>query len=603
MKNLFVRQNWSFLILSGFLFFSLFNPWFKKYDYGAGWPLVLLLCVLILGIAILEWSKKQEKVFGEKVFLGIFGVSFLLSFIFSETRNLGFSELMAYLSVICAYLIFAYQEISWKEKFFKFISVTGGLAVFLGYIFYFAEPENRMFGVFFNIQYHANVWPNAFALFILMAWPVILLSFNNKWVKAGLIGFVLSGLLLTYSRGALIAFGGEVVLLGIYFLRRMNFKLIGFVLISGFLALVLFFGANYLRSLKYEVIDVKERIQFENNEGLTSKEERKDFWKGAAEMALEKPLFGYGPFSFRQVYNGKQENLLGNSDHPHNIFLKIAAENGVFALVGFVGFLAAVFFTVLKRFSKLDGKKRDLVFVLAVAVAGAFAHNLIDYNFNFIANLLLIFIFLALIRSICVERNLGKGGATNLIFATIIALIALYEGALLFWNVLDYSLFPRNYYLSQSQEALLENDFSKAIAEASKQISFNNYDSDAYHVRGLAECRNGQIEACRADLVKAIDLNPLNNLAYYRDYIGTITVNYNETDQRIVAKAFSLIKEYFVLVEKNVHFTAYTPNVEAAADLGYLLIPYLDNTDGPMILQGINKMTQTANDLRSKKSF
>lgn len=602
-------MQFSFWTLNSFLVFSLFNPWFKKYDYGAGWPLVLLLGVFLLVIAVLEFRAAREKVLWEKIFLGIFGVSFLFSFIFSETRNLGFSELMAYLSVICAYLIFAYREIPWRDKFLQFIGVASVAAVFLGYIFYFTEPENRMFGTFFNLQYHANVWPNAFALFLLMSWPVLLL-FKNKWLRSLAIAFVLSGLLLTYSRGALIAFGGEVVLLGVYFFRRVDWKMAGLSLLTGVFAVSFFLGANFLRSLKYEVIDVQERVQFENNEGVTSKQERKDFWKGAVEMALEKPVFGYGPFSFRQVYNGKQTTMLANSDHPHNIFLKIAAENGLIALGGFLGFLAVLFVTVAKRFSKLKRDEKDLVFILGTAIAGAFAHNLIDYNFNFIANLLLLFLFMAFVRSIVIGKTKVKKDYANVILAIFVALVSLYEGTLLFMDQLVYgksflenSFFPRNYYLSQTEEAIAYNDYDGAVNSASIQIALNSYDSEAYYLRGLAHCRSAKVDICRIDFLKAIELNPLNNFSYYREYIATIRENYDQNDKIIVAQAIRMLKDYFHLVEKNVHFTAYTPNVESAADLGYLLIPYLDSIDARFIFEEVEKMKKTAERLRSAKSF
>lgn len=595
-------MQFSFWILNSFLVFSLFNPWFKKYDYGAGWPLVLLLAVLLLVIAVLEFRAAREKVLWEKIFLGIFGVSFLFSFVFSETRNLGFSELMAYLTAICAYLIFAYGEIRWRDKFLKFIGVVSVAAVFLGYIFYFTEPENRMFGTFFNIQYHANVWPNAFALFILMSWPVLLL-FKNKWLRSFAIAFVLSGLLLTYSRGALIAFGGEVVLLGVYFLRRMDWKTVGWSLLTGVLAVSFFLGANFLRSLKYEVIDVEERVQFENSEGLTSKQERKDFWKGAAEMALEKPVFGYGPFSFRQVYNGKQTTMLANSDHPHNIFLKIAAENGFIALGGFLGFLVVLFVTVAKRFSGMERRERDLVFILGTAIAGAFAHNLIDYNFNFIANLLLLFLFLAFIRSIVSSVGKESKNYAPVAISILLAVIALYEGALLFTNALETSFFPRNYYLNQANEHLSERNYPGVVEMANRQIDLNSYDSEAYLVRGIAYFEMGQTDFGRADLEKAIAMNPLNNLNYYKNYISYASQDFAPEDLILIQKAAEILKAYFELVEKNVHFTAYTPNVEAARDLAYLIIPYLDPAESRMILEGVSKMLATAERLRSLKSF
>ena len=56
-----IKDNLSFIILSSFWLFALINPVFKKYDYGAGFPLVLLLGVIVLVLIYLEFKEKREK--------------------------------------------------------------------------------------------------------------------------------------------------------------------------------------------------------------------------------------------------------------------------------------------------------------------------------------------------------------------------------------------------------------------------------------------------------------------------------------------------------------------------------------------------------------
>jgi hypothetical protein len=79
-------KNFSFYLLVFVLLATLFNPVFNKYDYGAGFPMVLLFGVLLLPMAIYELRKKREWNLWEVLFLGIFCVFVVLSFVFSETK-------------------------------------------------------------------------------------------------------------------------------------------------------------------------------------------------------------------------------------------------------------------------------------------------------------------------------------------------------------------------------------------------------------------------------------------------------------------------------------------------------------------------------------
>ncbi|MBD3360661.1 hypothetical protein GF366_02550 [Candidatus Peregrinibacteria bacterium] len=608
----FLRENVSYVVLSAFFLFALLNPIFKKYDYGGGFPLILAFCVLLAVIAFFEFRKKREIAFAEKVFLLVFTLFVVLSFVFSQTKNLGFSEVLAFSSMVPFYFIFAHKKNKWAGNFLRIVGIGTILAVLLGYFLYFSQPEVRMVGSFFNIQYHAHVWPNAFALLLLMAWPVYLLfvTKNTKWQAALVIGFLFSALLLTFSRGALIALLGQVLLLLIYFAKRIRWETVFLIFLTLLTALFFFYGSNSIRAVSHEVLDVKERVTFDNEESLTSKQERVDFWVGAVELALKKPVFGWGPYSFRHAYNVRQETLLGSADHPHNVFLKIAAENGLIALGAFLAFLLAVFLTVLKRFPGLSKARKDTVFILGVSVLGAFAHNLIDYNLNFTANLLLIFILIIFIRSLVVKRFIKlRNAVCGLILALFAGIFSLYEGTLLVLSevldesYLEYSFFPRNYYLNSADTATQNGRFDKAVDYIETEISLNPLDSRAWHLYGVVNCQKGNMSACMGNFEKAILLNPMNDFGYYRDYFRAVQNFPDENIDKYLEKVLPMLETYFEYVENNVHFTAYTSNVEAAAGLVEELSPFISKEKAEELRIKKEKMLKTAEKMRSEKTF
>lgn len=616
-------KNFSFYVLVFVLLTTLFNPVFNKYDYGAGFPMVLLFGVLLLPMAIYELRKKREWNLYEALFLGIFCTFVIVSFAFSQTKNFGFSEVLAYLSAVLLYLIYSNIKIGFSDKFLKVVMWFAVFSVFLGYIFYFTRAEVRMFGPFFNILDNSNVWPNAFALFLLMTWPLIAVVNKKIDLKfAALCGFVLSGLLLTFSRGALIAFAGQIVVLFIYYFKRIEVKKVAYILLAGVFAVGLFYGANYLRSLKNEVIDVEKRLVFATTDSSTSVTERTDFWKGSLELIREKPLFGWGPFSFRNAYNPIQKTLLANADHPHNIFLKIGVENGLIALFGFVGFLITLCVLFVRRVfgkdkAKMSVLKKDVLFVLFVSVLGGFAHNLIDYNFNFLQNLILLFLFMAFIRSMLIKKESSHSSYYKffvICFAVVVCAVSLYEGSVLaiekLYNpaVLEYSLFPRNYFLTSGDIALQQKDFKSATKFIDKELSLNPLDSQAYYLKGAMYCNKKNPEAnlasCKENLRKAINANPMNDFIYYRDFIRTLDPpTINRADEAIVHNAGELIMMYFDMVDKNVHFTAYTKNVEVAAETVDWLLLYLRPPYDNVFKVLRDGMVEKAKKLREEKKY
>jgi O-antigen ligase len=80
-----------------------------------------------------------------------------------------------------------------------------------------------------------------------------------------------------------------------------------------------------------KIIPNMERFSLKNAKDL-SVIGRLDLYSTAWQLFKSKPLFGIGTGGFR----------LGEHQYPHNIFLEIAAENGLFGLIIFFGFLFAI---------------------------------------------------------------------------------------------------------------------------------------------------------------------------------------------------------------------------------------------------------------------
>jgi len=630
MKNILknVRENLSLWILGIFFVVDLFNPVFKKYDYGAEYPLVLAFGVLLAIMAFVEWKKEREQVSWEKIFILGFGLLTVLSFAFSQTRNIGFSEVLAFLEVIVLYLVFANQKLEWKEKFLRIVKMSALLAVIMGFLIYFMLEEVRMFGPFFNILRNGNVWPNAFALFLLMTWPIFLLGDYlqaSKW-RIVILTFVIAALLLTFSRGAALVFVGQAVLLAIYFYRRIKLKQLLTAIVVIVAAIGIFFASNYLRGFEHKVINVEQRVTFGNDESVTSKQERMEFWKAAVKLAFEKPLFGWGPFSFRYVYNPVQKTFLANSDHPHNIFLKIAVENGIPAMICFIGFLITILITVIKRFKTLDQKSKDFIFILGLAVIGEIMHDMIDYNFNFFANLLLLFVYLIFIRSAIVKKTDEGKNYAPVIFATVIALIAVWEVTFLFLShfmhnekALDHSLYPRDHFQALAKDQIAVKNFEDAQANLDYDLKINTQDAEAWYLKTSMDCGDEYIlnnaNDCEKDVLMALKLDPMNEFKYYLEYFKQVFNGKVEVGdfKYLLKKTLNLLDEYVKYVDMNVHYTAYTTNVETAAELIDLIAakslsnpPLFDKEDLAKIKDLQAKkitMLKRMRELRSQRTF
>ena len=116
------------------------------------------------------------------------------------------------------------------------------------------------------------------------------------------------------------------------------------------------------------------------------------WWKAAAGMMADKPLFGVGPGNFGQALANYKAGTL-NSLYAHNLFLQLGAESGIMALVLFLWFLSRVIL-----------RKANLNKPVFYGITAVLVQNMADYNLCIPANSIL---FWAMLGILCGENPGG----------------------------------------------------------------------------------------------------------------------------------------------------------------------------------------------------
>lgn len=141
-------------------------------------------------------------------------------------------------------------------------------------------------------------------------------------------------------------------------------------------------------------------------ENITQLSDRDIIWKGAAEILFERPVLGFGPRTFHEIFPFTDQFADKAIGGWHNDFLQIYFESGLLGLISLIGLLIVLFVVSIKqiRDKKIDADLRNLSASILVAVIGL---TLSAVTAGFITSVVLsiVFIFLISILSrIEVER-------------------------------------------------------------------------------------------------------------------------------------------------------------------------------------------------------
>lgn len=523
-----------------------------------------------------------------------------VALIASSTRNYGLDELLRTGSLSLIFLWACrhrYRE-AFMRRFFTAVAAVTAAACAIGAAVYLLQPVNRFVGTFFDARFHTDYWPNAWAEYLLIAWPLILgamLVARNRVAKIVLLaslGAALGAIALSYSRGAVVALIGQaVVLVIVATLHRKHIQwrsAIIRVLVAVAIAMLAFIASNALRAEFHDVQDVSDKITFTADEGTSSVDERRQFWEQSLHLALLRPITGWGPYSFRFVQPRLQEHVLATSDHPHNVFLKLAMEQGIPAALIFGAFLLFLLVPQVIFFVRHDSLSPDhwLRALALVAALGVIAHNLIDYNLQFVGVVAPLFILLGCIAQTRVHKPSRRANAkrgVEIVTAICLLVIALSEGrylvlssigrhaetagnydlALKQYERAENEIFSRDMYLSEAAILARRSQNEGARASLQKYLALNAEDARAWKMLGdISLAESDAVEAQNA-YMQAMLLGGMNDLSITHGLLrslllkggsGATFVVKEDVDRRLVAFADG--------IERNAHFIALSHNVE-----------------------------------------
>ncbi len=584
----------------------------------------------------------------------------IASYAFSETKNYGVDEIFRSAGYMFIFLSIARRQIEGEQtllekKFPLVITFSTIVAICIGIGVYVFQPVNRFVGTFFDYRFHTDYWPNAWAEYLLLAWPLIVLcawrhssSFCQK-VLPLILGVVLSALMLSYSRGAMIAFVMQLLLLGALFgttmMRDIRYRrtwaattisILKRAAVAVVIAIILFFSINALRQTRFDVQSVTQKVTFTAAEGRSSVDERAQFWDQAIAFIKERPVFGWGPYSFRFIQPKKMENVLATSDHPHNVFLKIAMERGIPGMILYMSIFGVVLGVALFSFfhaRKATSVDNDMqIAMMIVAVSGVVLHNMIDFNLQFVSisfgTIMCLGFLVAPAKSVIgdaaltfrrwrIRKNLSK---LDCIFATFILLALLWEGAFLvtsslgrhamsagnaeealkWFNRSHGELMTRDLYLSEAQLYMDQKNYAAAENALNRYASMNDEDPRVWKMRGDLYLRTGEADKALSNLETAYAKGKFVDAGIMHLLLEAIRRTRKEVEYSSRKYEFdSIFSDYADAIEQNTHFIALSQNVEELQDIAQLL-SLLYPGDGQRYKAIARKAMQHANEEREK---
>ncbi len=266
-----------------------------------------------------------------------------------------------------------------------------------GVQFFFSETGVPIQGSAFLRSHGIFVWPNTFAGFLVLIWPLvfwIFLESKNK-IKSVILYFVLiTGVFVlgtTYSRGGWLAFflsSGVVNLVIIiysgrfrYFLNKLRWVGFGIVVVLILFSLI-------------PNSQVGSRItSFSDLESFG----RLEIWQNTLTLALEKIWTGYGFRTFH-ITNTQWLPPGIRFDFAHNDYLQFLLELGVIGLGLFLAFLALLSWKGWTWI--ISPNQSNLKFAtitgMGVGALGLLFHTFVDYHLYIPGNLMIFLLFIAL---------------------------------------------------------------------------------------------------------------------------------------------------------------------------------------------------------------
>ncbi|HEY8890142.1 MAG TPA: O-antigen ligase family protein [Clostridium sp.] len=384
-----------------------------------GMPLTDLILALIIFAYIMNLivSRKGRENFIKgiinfftdklSIFMAILLVMMLVSTSYAVDKKLALSESARFMSYIFMYFLIKY-ELNKKKQINVVLNCyifTSFILSCIGIVQYFTgfalddsfKKANDLGG---GIRIAATLFnPNAYgAYLILIIFPVIMLSIYEKKKKKKIVYIllsilVISNLLMTFSRNAVLGFVIGLLVLTLIYSIKLIFAL------GGFGILICFIPSVFQR--------------FKGMAILSKDDPRVKLWETALKMIKDHPIRGVGNGNYVTRYNDyimkyKELQYYYYRSYPsHNSYLKVQSELGIIGIVSFLGILATALFRVNKLYKATIDKFHKPFYIGVMASMTAFLFMNLSDNLFFVPKVTTYF-WILLATSEALLNNLHK---------------------------------------------------------------------------------------------------------------------------------------------------------------------------------------------------
>jgi putative inorganic carbon (hco3(-)) transporter len=313
----------------------------------------------------------------------------LLCAVFSELKLVSFKYILIRFCYIITFFVLGLFWLKHENKPYKFflLYALGMILPIINGLKFHAKLDFKQSTSYIMPQpfFNDHTVYGACLAFIIPA-IIIMLFYSKDMISRPthrimlmfLLLFLLLAVYLSFSRAAWLSLGGSLVLY-----LFIHFKMSG----KTFVTLIIATGILAITNLEFIQQNLSNNKAISNKEDLgqqvmsitnvktdVSNKERVNRWKCAIRMGQAKPIFGYGPRTYKFIYGTFQvrEDLTytstfnGNKGHAHSDYLSYLAETGYPGFIIHILLYLAILYQSLNTLRKNISKQNKAIVLMAL---------------------------------------------------------------------------------------------------------------------------------------------------------------------------------------------------------------------------------------------
>jgi O-antigen ligase len=481
-------------------FTAVFLPYYQAKDTMdlSLMPRAFVLSIALLGFALFQiipnkYVNKNLDGLKQPIFLVLiaYGLISLISWSQSRVPQEGYFDLVKtslFIGVILFAVIAFTNYKDWPEKLPLLVAITAVIALVAGLDQYIEHVLNNSAKVLsdgratiYKVEgrmSHKNEYANALMLLLpFLAYGTYRLKSIQKVICGLVLLGVLSMILILKTRAVWVGVLGAVYmmsLLGMLFYKKLEISRRTRMVILSLLA-VIAVGLVAIFSMDRPTNDfsftgrIYSLLDMQSNHNV----HRLRIWSATWQMFLERPWIGWGPGNWNLEYMSYIAGMFDeieqtNWERPHNDFLWVLAEKGIFGFAAFISFFGLLFYMVIKILQRSNDRNDSILTIFLFG--GVIAYLAISF-FSFPLERINHQVFLGLICAGILSIHFKYAPKSSWAFKSwyLAPAVAIFGFGVFY----GHKAVVQEQYIKKANVAFAKNDFQECIRQA--DLSRNPY--------------------------------------------------------------------------------------------------------------------------------